>query len=156
MRPAMRTPFITRDASDELPKDPGARWRSCWPWDCWPTPWKPWRLTTPWKPLPFEVPTTFTFSPSAKISTVIASPKFFSIEKSRNSFTNFFGVVLDLAKWFFSEAMECFSFLSPNANWWELYPSLSFVFTCGFSCRWIFFSSWVDWKYVSGSGEETI
>ena len=44
---------------------------------CSPTPEKPWRFTTPWNPLPFEVPTTSTFSPSSKISQVMVSPMFF-------------------------------------------------------------------------------
>src|SRR5690606_2911727 len=60
MRPARRLPFMTREAKEALPIEPGARSLLCWPWVCSPTPLNPWRLTTPWNPFPLEVPTTST------------------------------------------------------------------------------------------------
>ena len=55
MWPAMRIPFSTRPGLVPAPMEPGARWRSDWPWVLGP-PRKPWRFTTPAKPRPLDDP----------------------------------------------------------------------------------------------------
>src|SRR5581483_5475066 len=73
MRPAMRMPLNTRPGVVPLPTEPGAPWRSDWPWVLGP-PRKPWRFTTPAKPCPFEVPVTSTSSPGVSMLTSILVP----------------------------------------------------------------------------------
>ena len=72
IRPGPRMPLNTRDGVAEAPIDPGAR-TLCEPCDFGPLA-KLWRLIVPWKPLPFDVPETFTRSPTENASTVTVSP----------------------------------------------------------------------------------